>query len=138
MESAEHKVREIRSLFDYDNLLNDSMNHLVIIKFSAQWCGPCKRIAPEYNRLSNEYPKIVFAHVDIDNHELTVLKIFEQINRVPTFVFIKNYEIIYQFTGASIEKLVQTIKDYHTGFLKKETSVKKEEQKKDDVCDKNS
>jgi len=136
MESTEHRVREIRNLFDYDDLLNSSVNHLVIMKFSAQWCGPCKRIAPEYHRLSNEYPKIVFAHLDIDNHELTVLKIFEQITRVPTFVFIKNYEIIYQFTGASIDKLVQTIKDYHTGTLKKEISVKKEE-KKDDACEKN-
>lgn len=41
--------------------------HLLIIKFSAVWCGPCKKIAPLFHDfINNAAPNIIFAEIDVD------------------------------------------------------------------------
>lgn len=58
-----------------------------IIKFGAEWCGPCKAISPILNSLSEEYEgKLDIYDIDIeDNNELA--KAFS-INSVPSVLFI--------------------------------------------------
>ena len=137
----EHYVREIETLFDYDDLLNDSFKNLVVIKFTAKWCGPCRHLINPIRQLSVEYRDIIFAEADIDNTNINVLKIFQEVTRVPTLVFIKDYNIIYQFSGASVDKLKSTIKEYLAGNLTKKDEIKQVEQQKDeqkdDCCKKN-
>lgn len=122
MASKKSRVREILNLFDYDEVLNLSVDNLVVIKFSATWCGPCRAIKGKYDDVSTEYTRVVFAHLDIDCAELGILKILEHVDRVPTFLFIQNYEIVSSFTGASIDKLVAFIKELHATSTKPESA----------------
>lgn len=38
----------------------------VVANFSAQWCSPCKKIAPVYIQLADKYPSMICLTVDVD------------------------------------------------------------------------
>jgi len=60
-------------------------NKNCIVKFTADWCGPCKKIAPLFKACSNDFPKIKFLEVDIDN--ATNITNYENVRSIPLFIF---------------------------------------------------
>jgi thioredoxin 1 len=77
-------------------------NDIVLIDFWADWCGPCKMFAPTYEKVSEEYPNIVFAKVDTEaNQELAGQF---QIRSIPTLVAFKNQIGILSQPGALPEQ----------------------------------
>eukprot|EP00619_Florenciella_sp_RCC1007_P001005 CAMPEP_0205923256 /NCGR_PEP_ID=MMETSP1325-20131115/15915_1 /ASSEMBLY_ACC=CAM_ASM_000708 /TAXON_ID=236786 /ORGANISM="Florenciella sp., Strain RCC1007" /LENGTH=128 /DNA_ID=CAMNT_0053291443 /DNA_START=84 /DNA_END=470 /DNA_ORIENTATION=+ len=75
--------------------------------FTAAWCGPCKRIAPIYEELSDSHPTITFAKVDIDQNQTAASK--AAIKSVPTFMFFKDGNFVGQFSGADHQLLEETL-----------------------------
>ncbi|MBN2054257.1 thioredoxin [bacterium] len=71
---------------------------LVIIDFTASWCGPCKRIAPILHDLAAEYAgRIKVTKVDVDeNRDLAVQF---RVASIPTIVFMKDGVEIKRFIG---------------------------------------
>lgn len=76
---------------------------LVVIDFFATWCGPCKKIAPFFEQLSEEYEKITFLKVDVDESQELVDKY--NIQAMPTFVFLKDDVVVKKVEGASVQEL---------------------------------
>lgn len=81
-------VHNITSAADFDKLLSSTT--YVAVDFSAEWCGPCKTIAPIYTNLAkkNSIPDVLgFAKVDVDAvHDIARRY---QISAMPTFMFFK-------------------------------------------------
>ena len=75
----------------------------VVIDFFATWCGPCKRIAPTYEKLSESFPGIVFLKVDVDESPEIVNQY--DINAMPTFVFLKDGKEVKRVEGADMAGL---------------------------------
>ncbi|KAI3920799.1 hypothetical protein MKW98_005625 [Papaver atlanticum] len=75
-----------------------SLSRLVILYFTAAWCGPCRFMCPLYQSLAEKHPKIVFVKVDID--EARDVAAHWSISSVPTFFFIKNGKEIDRVVGA--------------------------------------
>uniref|UniRef100_A0A646QFW7 Thioredoxin n=1 Tax=Hemiscolopendra marginata TaxID=943146 RepID=A0A646QFW7_9MYRI len=96
-------VYQVKSLDDFNTKLKEAGGKLVVVDFFAEWCGPCKMIAPKLEGMSNHFTEVVFLKVDVDECE-DIAQQYE-INCMPTFVFIKNQNKIDEFSGASDEKL---------------------------------
>ncbi len=74
-------------------------NETVIIDFWADWCGPCKMVAPIFDELSKEFEgKAVFAKMDITENPNTPSKF--GVVSIPTFLIFKNGEISGELHGA--------------------------------------
>jgi thioredoxin len=71
-----------------------------ILYFTASWCGPCQKIKPIYESLIKQYDsKIKFYKMELNNNQDIADKL--KVTSIPTFFFIKNGQIIDQFTGGN-------------------------------------
>lgn len=88
-----------------------SSNEVVVIKFGAPWCGPCKMIAPVLDNLSTSMENVSFGDVNIDENGVLAEKF--NIMSVPTILIFKNGSVAKQSLGFSPEdKLKDLISKY--------------------------
>lgn len=93
---------------EFDKLLADSGDKLVVIDFTATWCGPCHMIAPTVDELAKD-TTIVVVKVDVDDNSETAEAC--GIRAMPTFQFYKNGSKIHEFAGADKAKLVAKVNE---------------------------
>ena len=75
----------------------------VLVDFWAEWCGPCKMIAPMLDELAAEYDgKVKIGKVNIDDHQNLAAQY--RINSIPTLLFFKNGQVVDQVVGARSKK----------------------------------
>jgi thioredoxin 1 len=75
----------------------------VVVDFWAEWCGPCKMIAPMLEQLAAEYSgKVKIGKVNID--EFQQLAVQYRINSIPTLLFFKDGQVVDQVVGAKSMK----------------------------------
>ena len=71
----------------------------VLVDFWAEWCGPCKMVAPILDELANEYAgKIKIGKVDIDQHQGLASQF--GIRAIPTIILFRNGREVARETGA--------------------------------------
>ena len=71
----------------------------VLVDFWADWCQPCKMIAPIVEELASEYEgKVTFAKMDVDSNPLTPTKY--GIRGIPTLLLFQGGEAVQQVVGA--------------------------------------
>lgn len=99
----------IQKVDDHEMFLfyKNNFNGLVVVDFTATWCGPCKTIIPYYHELNSKYNNVLFLKIDVDDNEETTQEC--DISSMPTFQFYKNQELITQFSGADKNKLLNLI-----------------------------
>ncbi|XP_062546431.1 thioredoxin-2 [Armigeres subalbatus] len=96
---------------DFDSRLEAAGDKLVLVDFFATWCGPCKVIAPKLDELQAKHAdRVVIIKVDVDECEELAIKY--NISSMPTFLYIKNKDVVYQFSGANAERLETLILKY--------------------------
>ena len=80
-----------------------SSNVPVMLDFWAEWCGPCKMIAPSLNELAEEYKgKVKIGKVNVDENQSLAVKF--HISGIPAVFMMKGGEVIDQLVGARSKK----------------------------------
>lgn len=72
----------------------------VLVDFWAEWCGPCRMVAPVVEELSQDYDgKVLVTKVDVDSNPNTAMQF--GIRNIPTILFVKGGEVVDKHVGAA-------------------------------------
>lgn len=97
--------------FDSEVLQSDMP---VLVDFWAEWCNPCKMIAPIIEELSGEYAKKVkFAKLNVDDNPVTPGKF--GVRGIPTLILFKNGNAAGTKVGALTKSQLSAFIDEHLG-----------------------
>ncbi|XP_066535159.1 thioredoxin-like [Hoplias malabaricus] len=91
----------------FDKALTEAGEKLVVVDFTATWCGPCQSIAPFYKGLSEKYSNVVFLKVDVDDAQDVAQSC--EIKCMPTFHFYKSGKKVDEFSGSNQSKLEELV-----------------------------
>lgn len=82
----------------------------VIVDFWAEWCQPCKMLAPTVEEIANEYDdKILVTKLNVDDNPATATKF--GIRGIPTLLFFKDGQVVQQIVGVKTKAEIKKIID---------------------------
>lgn len=99
-------------VFTMDNFETEVLNaeQTVLVDFYADWCGPCKMMAPVVDKLADMYAgKIKVGKLNIDQAEDLAEKY--AVMTIPTLIVFKNGEVVERFTGVQDQKTLTAVLD---------------------------
>jgi thioredoxin 1 len=71
----------------------------VLVDFWAQWCGPCRMVAPVLDQIANEMDgKVRVAKLDVDSNQKIAYQF--QVSSIPTFILFKDGQMADRMMGA--------------------------------------
>ena len=93
---------------DFENLVLKNQGP-VLVDFWAEWCGPCRALAPKLEEISNEFgAKVTVVKMNVDENPSTPSKF--GIRGIPTMILFKNGQEMEQIVGnQSKENIVSAI-----------------------------
>ncbi|KAF0980907.1 hypothetical protein FDP41_012695 [Naegleria fowleri] len=92
-----------------ETVKNQSSEKVILADFYADWCSPCRKIAPVVEELASTYQHcMTVVKVNVDSHEELSDKY--EVRQMPTFVFIKDNEEVDRFIGSSEDTLRERVK----------------------------
>lgn len=90
--------------------VSENLKCLIVLLFTAEWCGPCKQLKPRLEQLSKQYTNVVFLKIDVDKCES--LSYHFGIKSLPTIHFIKKNVILNTVTGLDIQSIHDNLTKY--------------------------
>ena len=81
-------------VYDGDTSLFTSTK-ICVMDFYADWCGPCKKLAPEFVKLAEKYPTFLFLKVDGEEYQFSKY----EIRAYPTILILENGKEVYRSEG---------------------------------------
>lgn len=88
-------MKNVKSVDEFKKILSE--NKKVVVDFYADWCGPCKMMAPMFEAAANEVKDVVFIKLNVDELQ-SVAQEFE-VSSIPTVILFKDGKFFDQNVG---------------------------------------
>ena len=86
---------------------------IVLVDAWADWCGPCKRFAPVFEKASEEHSDVTFAKLDTEANQGLAAAL--QIQSIPTLMVFRDSIMVFREAGAllpaALDDLIKQVKD---------------------------
>ena len=87
-------------------------SQLVLVDFWAEWCGPCRRLAPTVDELATDYDgRVVVGKLNVDDNPNVATRY--SIRGIPTVLLFKGGEIVEQVVGLADKSALKRLIDKH-------------------------
>ena len=100
-------MEEITSIEHFRDIVNN--NAYVFMDVYAEWCGPCKKIAPKIEKLVDDYSNVKFIKLDMDKFPKFAKDL--KVKYLPTFILFNEGRDIERVQKADLEKVKDMLKD---------------------------
>jgi len=102
-------VKATDASFEQEVLKSDTP---VLVDFWAEWCGPCRRLAPTVEELAGDYNgRIVVGKLNVDDNPNTAYKF--DIRGIPTLLLFKDGKVVEQVVGLADKDSLKRVIDRH-------------------------
>ena len=92
-----------------------ALGNVTIVDFYADWCGPCRQLAPSLDQLARSDPEIALRKIDIVNWKMPVARQFN-VHSIPQVnVYNRGGSLVGTVTGADIDKIKSYVAQAKTG-----------------------
>ncbi|KAG7586476.1 Thioredoxin domain [Arabidopsis thaliana x Arabidopsis arenosa] len=111
------RIVEIKNMNQWKsrlNALNDT-NNLLVIEFTAKWCGPCKSLEPKLEELAAKYTDVEFVKIDVD--VLMSVWMEYNLNTLPAIVFMKRGREVDRVVGVKVDEVERKLHKYTQSFF---------------------
>lgn len=99
-------IKEATNAAEFNMLINQ--NDIVLVDMYASWCGPCRRMIPILQKLSNSRPQITILKVSTEKVRAIAQRY--SIKSIPAFLLFKNGTLVKKIVGAqSLSKMQQLV-----------------------------
>ncbi|MGD9210876.1 MAG: thioredoxin [Desulfobacteraceae bacterium] len=111
-------VKSITNNVEFDDVIASSHQKLVVVDFYADWCGPCRELAPLLENVAGKMESNAeFYKVNIDEHRTLSMK--NGVTGIPYVAFFKNGKKVHSLMGIWPKKdYIRSIEKYAIPFTK--------------------
>lgn len=102
-----------------------SQDGIVLVDAWAEWCGPCKRFGPVFEKASEDHPDAVFAKLDTEANQDVAAGL--QIQSIPTLMAFRDGILVFREAGAlppaALEDLISQVKGLDMDEVRKQVEA---------------
>lgn len=103
-------MKKVNNVNEFNEVINS--DNLTVVKFSADWCGPCRTLAGIMDDVTPDYQNVNFIEIDVEGDGMDEIVSNYSIRNIPVLTFIKNGKLLNKNVGlvdkVKITELINT------------------------------
>lgn len=90
-------MKKVNNVNEFNEVINS--DNLTVVKFSADWCGPCRTLAGIMDDVTPDYENVNFIEIDVEGDGMDEIVSNYSIRNIPVLAFIKNGKLLNKNVG---------------------------------------